>query len=318
MIEEGKEQELEDSITITTDEDTAKVEVVEVDDTPEEDRNKKPLPKELVDKLEDDDLQDYSTKVKERMAQLKKVWHDERRAKEAADRERNEAVKFASSIIEENKQLKNNLTFGEQAYATTLKHATGSEMEAAKREYKEAYEAGDSEKIIAAQVRLNSAQLQKLQADNYRPQFENAGQTTENSVYIQPEQPQAPAPDHKALVWHTKNEWFGKDRAMTSLAKGVHDALVDEGVAIGSEDYYNRIDKTMRKRFPEKFENDTPDDGETSTPRNRPANVVASATRSTAPKKVHLSKTQLAIAKKFGLTPEQYAREQIKLESKHG
>jgi hypothetical protein len=318
MLVDNKEAELEDSIVITTDDD-AGVEVVEVDDTPAEDRNKTPLPKALVDKLEDDDLQEYSAKVKERMSQLKKVWHDERRAKEVADRERTEAVRFASSIIEENKQLKTSLSYGEQAYANTLKHATVGEMEAAKKDYKEAYDSGDADKVISAQVRLNSAQLQKLQADNYRLQFENPLQTPENSVYIQSEQRQAPSPDHKALVWHAKNPWFQTDKAMTSLAKGIHESLVlDEGMTAGSDEYYNRIDKAMRKRFPEKFENDNTDGGATHTSRTRPANVVASATRSTAPKKVHLSTTQLAIAKKFGLTPEQYAREQIKLENRNG
>jgi len=318
MTDEYNDKDVEDVLDISTDEDVS-VEVIEVDDTPVADRNQKPMPKEVVEDLEKDDLGEYSNKVKERMAQLKKVWHDERRAKEAADRERIEAVKFASSIIEENKQLKNNLSFGEQAYAATLKNATTGEMEAAKRDYKEAYDSGDADKIIAAQVRLNAAQLQKVQADNYKPQFENTLQTVDNSVYIQPEQTPVASPDHKALVWHSRNGWFGKDKEMTSLAKGLHEKLVlEDGIDPGSDIYYKRIDDTMRQRFPEKFENDTTDDGVTSTPRNRPTNVVASATRSTAPKKVHLSKTQLAIARKFGLTPEQYAREQIKLENSNG
>lgn len=318
MTDEYNDNEVEDVLDIDTEEDVS-VEVIEVDDTPVADRNQKPMPKEVVEDLEKDDLGEYSNKVKERMAQLKKVWHDERRAKEAADRERVEAVKFASSIIEENKQLKNNLVFGEQAYAATLKNATGGEMEAAKRDYKEAYDSGDADKIIAAQVRLNSAQLQKLQADNYRPQFENTLQTPENSVYIQPEQTQPPTAGHDDLVWHSKNPWFRRDVEMTKAAEGLHEKLVlEDGIQPGSPLYYKRIDETMRRRFPEKFENDTTDDGVTSTPRNRPTNVVASATRSTAPKKVHLSKTQLAIARKFGLTPEQYAREQIKLENANG
>jgi len=317
MTDEYENPETEEVLDITTDEPEA-VEVVEVDDTPVEDRNRKPLPKEVVEDLEKDDLGEYSNKVKERMAQLKKVWHDERRAKEAADRERIEALKLASSYIEENKQLKTNLSFGEQAYAATLKNATGGEMEAAKRDYKEAYDSGDSDKIIAAQVRLNAAQLQKLQADNYKPQFENTLQTVDNSVYIQPEQTPTSTAGHDDLVWHSKNPWFRRDVEMTKAAEGLHEKLIlEDGIQPGSPLYYKRIDETMRRRFPEKFENDTTDDGN-PTPRNRPTNVVASATRSTAPKKVHLSKTQLAIAKKFGLTPEQYAREQIKLENSNG
>ncbi len=318
MNEDYKEPDLDDPIEITLDE-PEEIEVVEVDDVPAADRDKKPLPKELVEELEKDDLGDYSNKVKERISQLKKVWHDERRAKEAADREKTEAIKFANSIIEENKQLKTNLSFGEQAYANTLKDATGGELEAAKREAKDAYDSGDSEKLIAAQIRLNSAQLAKLNADNYRLQFENPLQTQENSVYIPQEIPSSPAPDHKALVWHEKNQWFGKDREMTSLAKGLHDRLVlEDGIEAGSDEYYQRIDKTIRKRFPDKFDDSNPDDGVTTTSRTKPTNVVAAATRSTAPKKVHLSKSALALAKKFGITPEQYARELIKVESKNG
>ncbi len=315
----------EDVLDLTTDEDVgSEIEVITIDDTPLADRNRTPLPKDVVDEIEGDDLTEYSTKVKERISQMKKVWHDERRAKEAADRERNEAIKFASSIIEENKQLKNNLAHGEQAYANTLKHATGGEMEAAKKAYKDAYDSGDSDSIIEAQVRLNTAQMQKLQADNYIPQYnESPLQTQNNSVYVPQEAPTTPSPDHKALVWHSRNQWFGIgpdcDESMTGFAKGLHQQLVTkEGIDPTSDEYYKRIDSSMRHRFPDKFETTNSSTNSSTNSRTKSTSVVASATRSTAPKKVHLSSTQLAIAKKFGLTPEQYAREQIKLENTNG
>jgi hypothetical protein len=110
------------------------------DDTPPQDRNRDPLPKEVVDELEKDTLEDYSERVKNRMAQLKKVWHDERRAKEAADRERQEAINMAQRIIDENRKLKQTLSVGEEDYIKTLKDAYDKELTLAKRDYREAYD----------------------------------------------------------------------------------------------------------------------------------------------------------------------------------
>jgi hypothetical protein len=249
------------------------------------------------------------------MAQLRKVYHDERRDKEAAAREREEAIRYAQSIQEENKRLKSNLTSGEQTLMQTYKAAADQELALAKRDYREAYDAGDTDKIIEAQQRMNEAQYKLTQVQNYRPQYDNTLQQPENDVYIQPERPQVPKPDRKALAWQDKNSWFGKDEEMTSLALGLHEKLVRAGTNPSSEEYYTTIDKTMRKRFPEYFGDDSLD-VETPAQRKKPSTVVAPASRSTAPKKVHLTKTQLALAKKFNLTPEQYARETLKLENR--
>ena len=284
------------------------------DDTPAQDRGREPLPKEVVDELENDTLDDYSDRVKQRLAQMKKVWHDERRAKEAADREREEAVKFAQQIAHENKRLKSTLSSGEEDYVKTLYGAISTQLEVAKRDYREAYDSGDSEKIIEAQTRMNDSQLKLSQVQNYQPQFRNAGQEQENAVYIPQNQPQTVRPDNRALKWQDKNNWFGQDEEMTSLALGLHEKLVRNGIDPTSDEYYRRIDSTMQKRFPEYFGDATLDE---DTPAQRkPSTVVAPATRSTAPKKVRLTKTQVALAKKFGLTPEQYARETLKLENR--
>jgi hypothetical protein len=312
---------------MSTNADDIEVEIVEdavpeveleiVDDTPEKDRDRKNLSPELVAEIEDDDLSDYSKKVKTRLSQLKKVWHDERRAKESADRERAEAVKYASSMHEENKRLKANLNNGEQAYMESVKQAVGGEMDAAKRDYREAYDSGDADKLIDAQQRMNSAQYKLTQAQNYVPQYEKALQAEENSVNVKLTQPQSAGPDHKALVWREKNDWFGQDEEMTSLALGLHEKLVRSGMDPTSKEYYTRIDETMRKRFPENFGDDSLDE-DSPTQRKKPSNVVASATRSTAPKKVHLSASQLSLARKLGITPEAYARETLTLENKNG
>ena len=187
----------------------------------------------------------------------------------------------------------------------------------AKRDYREAYDAGDTDKIIEAQSKMNDAQMRLSQIQQYKPQYKNALQEPENDVYIQENKPQAPKPDTRALKWQEKNDWFGKDEEMTSLALGVHEKLVRSGIDPTSDEYYRRIDSTMQKRFPEYFGDATLDE-EQPAPRTKPSTVVAPATRSTAPKKVRLTKTQVALAKKFGLTPEQYARETLKLENANG
>lgn len=299
-------------IDIEVEDDNVEIDIV--DDTPAQDRDRKPLPKEIVEELEKDEATEYSERVKERMAQLKKVWHDERREKEAAAREKEEAIRFAQAIQEENRRLKSNLSTGEQTYIQAVASAAEKEMALAKRDYREAYDTGNTDAVIEAQQRMNEAQYKLTQAQNYRPQYEKALQEQENQVYMQPERSQVPKPDRKALAWQDKNSWFGSDEEMTSLALGLHEKLVRSGIDATSDDYYSTIDKTMRKRFPEYFGDDSSLDVETPAQRTKPSTVVAPASRSTAPKKVHLTKTQLALAKKFNLTPEQYARETLKLE----
>ena len=325
---EGEEFEFPDEKEVTPvgaqtekqaaeDSEASDLELEVVDDTPPQDRDRKPLPKEIVEDIEKDDLSEYSERVKERMAQLRKVYHDERREKEAAAREREEAIRYAQAIIEENRRLKNNLSSGEQTYIEVARQAAEHELNLAKKAYREAYDTGDTDKIIDAQQSMNMAQLKLTQMQNYRPQYEKALQESETSVNIQPERPPVVRQDPKALAWQEKNTWFGQDEEMTSLALGLHEKLVRSGVDPTSEEYYRRIDSTMRKRFPEVFEDDSLDE-EQPAQRKKPSTVVAPASRSTAPKKVHISKSALALAKKFGITPEQYARETLKLEKQNG
>jgi hypothetical protein len=292
----------------------AEVDVEIEDDTPAEDRNREPLPKDVVDELEKDELTDYSSRVKERMAQLKKVWHDERRVKEAAEREKDEALRFAQQIASENKRLKSTLSTGEVEYVTAIKAAVSQQLEMAKRDYRVAYDLGETDKIIEAQQKMNDAQMRLSQVQNYQPQFNNALQEEQNEVYIPQSQPQVAKPDNKALNWQKNNDWFGSDEEMTSLALGLHEKLVRSGIDPTSDDYYRRIDSTMQKRFPEYFGDETQDGGNSSSRTNKPSTVVASASRSTAPKKVKITSTAAALAKKLGISPEQYAIETLKLE----
>jgi hypothetical protein len=304
-----------EEVKVSVEGDDTDVEIDIIDDTPPQDRDRKPLPKEIVEELDKDELTDYSERVKERMAQLKKVWHDERREKESAAREREEAIRYAQAIQDENRRLKTTLTSGEQTYIQVAQQAATNEMAIAKRDYREAYDTGDTDKIIEAQQRMNEAQFRLTQIQNYQPQYNSALQSEKNDVYIQPDRPQVPKPDRRALAWQDKNSWFGQDEEMTSLALGLHEKLVRAGTDPTSEEYYKTIDNTMRKRFPEYFGDDSLDE-ETPAQRKKPSTVVAPASRSTAPKKVHLSTSALALAKKLGLTPEQYARETLKLENR--
>jgi hypothetical protein len=209
------------------------LEIEEEDDTPPEDRNKDPLPEKLVKELEEDNLEDYSDRVKQRMAQLKKVYHDERRAKEEASREKEEAIAYAQKVYEQNRKLQTTLSSGEEDYLKTLIGSAEKELTLAKRDYREAYDSGDTDKIVDAQAAMNSAQYKLSQASNLKPQYK-ASQTPENSVQSsqQVNRPIVPKPDAKAQAWQAKNQWFGQDEEMTSLALGVHERLVRSGISL--------------------------------------------------------------------------------------
>jgi hypothetical protein len=290
------------------------------DDTPKADRNRDPLPENIKEELEADTLDEYSDRVKNRMAQLKKAWHDERREKEASERGRQEAERVAALSVKENQKLKETLSTGEADYLKTLQDKYTNELAIAQREYRDAYDTGDSEKLVIAQTKMNEAQYKLGQASDRQPQFSKETlQANENAVSSEQEtvKPNVPQPDAKALAWQEKNQWFGKDEEMTSLALGLHEKLVRNGVDPSSDQYYRSIDSTMQKRFPENY-GDTDTLEEAKPAQRKPSTVVAPATRSTGPKKVRLTKTQLALAKKFKLTPEQYARELIKTENTNG
>lgn len=286
------------------------------DDTPPEDRNRDPLPKEVVAKLEQDELDQYEGTTKEKFKQLKKVWNDERRRADSAEREQQEALNLAKRALEENKKLKQRLSSGEQLLVTSFKESVQNEMDLAKREYREAYESGDTDRIIEAQEKLTAAKIRADRIHNYRPPVEEPIQAPQNVVQSR-EETQVRV-DPKAAAWQERNGWFGQDEEMTSLALGLHEKLKRNGVPVGSDAYYNEIDKTIRKRFPEAFVAEESEEVQVEEPQKvtkpKPT-VVAPATRSTSPKKIRLSNTQVALAKKLGLTPEQYARELTKLEA---
>lgn len=283
------------------------------DDTPVADRNARPpLPKEVVDELEEaDSSDDYSGKVQTKFKQYKKAWHDERRAKEEAYREQEEALAVAQKILDENKHLKSLLESGEKELISTYQSSAELEVEKAKRNYKEAYDFGNTDAIIEAQEELMRATNKLDKAQNFRPTAQN----TDTGAQLLQKQQRAVQQDPKAAEWVAENPWYvdPTKKAMSRFAVGIHEDLLETygEKFIGSDEYYKRIDQEVQRRFPEEFsdQNDEPKTQRTS----KLSTVVAPAKRSTAPKKVTLSKTQVALAKKFGLTNEQYARELTKL-----
>ena len=282
-------------------------EIVVEDDTPAEDKGKSPMPEDIVKKLEEDELDSYSSEQKERFKQMKKVWHDERRAKEAALRENSEAISAAQRLSEENRRMRGMLEAGQKEYVEAMKKRAEIELEQAKRNAREAYDEGDTDKILDSQQELAKMTYRQEKMADYE-----AKPLQQENVDVQ--QRQVPKPDDKALAWQKRNEWFGKDDEMTASALGLHEKLRKSGVPIGSEEYYDSLDKTMRRRFPESFGEP---EREFTPPPKKSATVVAAASRSTTPKRVSLRQSQVDLARKLGLTPEQYVAEVLKLESKN-
>jgi hypothetical protein len=291
------------------------------DDTPAQDRGREPMPKPLVEELEKDELDKYDDEVKTKLKQMRKVWHDERREKESARREQHEAINVAQRLLEENKRIKNILTNGEKEYIATVQNAANMELEMAKRAYREAYDSGDTDKMIEAQQSLQNVNYKLMQIKNFKlPPL----QEEEFEVKTRQEQQQSvPKPDNKAENWQTRNKWFGQNKGMTAYALGVHEDLKDSGVSVGSDEYYSELDKTIRRRFPEVFPrqpapNPNESTAKTEPARTKPSTVVAPVARSTSPNKVKLKQSQLNTIKKLGITPEQYVKEFLKVEAQNG
>ena len=285
----------EDSIEFSVEDD---IEVV--DDTPEGDRGRSPM-KEPPKDFADDELAKYDEGVRKRIQHFTKGYHEERRAKEAALREKEEAIRAAQAIVEENKKLKGSLSQGQQALLEHAKKVVAGELEDAKRKYKEAYEAGDSDALVAAQEELTTAKLRTERVNNFRP-----APLQQETPVVQPEQNvAAPQPDSRALEWQRDNQWFGQDEEMTGFALALHNKLIKSGIDPTSDEYYDRVNSRMRQVFPDSFESEKQAN---ASPSSRKSNVVAPASRSTAPKKIVLTKSQVEIAKRLGVPLELYAR----------
>lgn len=299
-----KPPKLERTPTKETSELDKDLEIEIQDDTPPKDRNRKPS--EPPAEVTDEELGEISSeKTRKRLQHFSKGYHDERRRAEAAQRERDEAVRYAQAVQAENERLKQETVKNQEALVAQAKARTTAELEQAKRAYKDAYESGDADKVLAAQEALIAAKNKAERIANWKPA---PLQKKETVVQTQPSAPSPPV-DPKAAEWQKANSWFGSDDEMTALALGLHQKLVREGVDPQSDDYYDRINRRMRQVFPEAF--DDADESPEPPPAEKPrkASVVAPASRSTAPRKIVLTASAVALAKRLGLTPEQYARQ---------
>jgi len=286
---------------VSNNNDTNELDIEVVDDTPKADRGRKASdpPAEVTE----DELEEYSDKVKNRIKHFSKGYHDERRAKETALREAQELEKLTKQLVEENKQLKNTTVKNQTAMLDQAKKSADIELERAKAAYKVAYEAGEADAVVEAQESITAAKIKSDKLNNFKlPPLQEKETPVETKV-----ETTAPAPvaDPRATEWAKTNTWFGTDDEMTSYVLGLHNKLVKTN---GQEyaqtnEYYETIDSRMRTVFPENFE-----DTEIETEKPKLSNVVAPATRSTAPKKVRLTQTQVTLANRLGVPLELYAK----------
>lgn len=295
-------------VEVTTDDD---FEVEVVDDTPEQDRGRRPLEREVEDPT-DDEIEHYTKGAQERIKELTHARHDERRAKEATLREKQELERLAQQLLEENKRLKKHVDSGTEQVTKYAQSAAEAELEKARRDFKAAQEAFDSEALLAAQEAMLDAKIKLEEAKKFKPTPLQAEEIDVQTSYREPQRVQ---PDEKTLRWQAKNQWFGANgfEEVTSYALGLHQKLVNSGTDPRSDEYFEQIDARVKSKFPEVFGGN--EDKSRSGSSSKPASVVAPASRSSGAKKVQLTQTQMALAKKFGLTPQQYAAQVAKLEN---
>ncbi len=311
---EQENQGKPDDIEISVQNDDVEIEIV--DDTPEKDRGRRPLDREVADPT-DEELDTYTEGVKKRLKELTHARHDERRAKEALAREKQELERLALAMVEENKRLKQYVNNGSQHYVSLAQHAAEAKLEKARQALKAAQEAYDTDAIIAAQEALAEAKWEAQSAKQMQP---TSLQVEEDVVQPRYQEPAQVRPDEKTLRWQAKNQWFGASgfEEVTSFALGLHQKLVANGVDPRSDQYFEQIDARVKSKFPEVFGGEDDRPRSQGTPAKRPASVVAPASRTTGKKKVELTPTQMALVKKYNLDPQAYAREVLKLENQNG
>jgi len=292
-----------------------KFEIEIEDDTPEEDRGRKPMAAP-VEEVTDEELDSYDEKVQKRIKRFTKGYHDERRAKEEALREREAAESFAKQVYEENKRLQQQLANGSKIMVEQSKSSAQVELDAAKAKYKKAFEVADPDALAEAQEEIAKATVRLDRAFTLRP--------IEVEERPMPQmQQQQPRISPRTMKWVESNsDWWQKDEEMTSLAMGLDKKLAREYGPnyVGTEEYFQTIDKTMRKRFPDYFQSEedvevplkrrTSEPDEDESPRRaKQTTVVAPATRSTSPNRIRLKASEAATARRLGVPLELYAKQ---------
>ncbi len=301
---EGVEEEVVEVEIVADD-----LEVEIADDTPEEDRGRpRRAPDAEADIPEDDELEKHSDSVQKRIKKLKFEFHEERRRKEEAEREREAAISYAENQKKEAERLRKNLDDGTGVLVNEAKARVASEMSNAKRAYKEAYEAGDPDAVLEAQMALSKLQFEADRVENWKPARPAAPQEPAPAPQARPN---IPKPDRRAQEWVANNEWFTNDAGMQRYALLIHEELLESGVDSTSDVYYGKIDEAMRARYPDRFTDVEP---EVRQPQRKAGSVVAPGGRNTAAprNKVVVTSSEAAIAKRLGLTVKEYAAQKLK------
>jgi hypothetical protein len=300
------------------------VEVQVVDDRPAEDQVGARDDDRSAPDLEE--IEKMGGRAGKRISRLKYEYHEERRNKEAAIRMQEEAIRYAQQMEGQNRELRSVLERGEKVLLSEIHNRTDGDLSAAKERYKKAYESGDADSIADAQEALSRAVHDGQQAEQYQPvvgaqnqqyaqqqmamqqmNMQRARAAAQAQAQAQAQEMRRQPVDPKLGKWMESNEWFGKDPEKTQFAYGVHERLVNEGLDPRSEEYYQKIDQRMGEVF-----SDMSGAQGTEGPAvgNRTNVVVAPAARSGGPpRKVQLTSTQVTLAKRLGITPEQYAKQ---------
>ena len=306
---ENESPETQDVVVENSD---SNFEVEVVEDTPEKEKPRLAEDRE-PEVPSDDEIDKYSAGVQKRINKLKFEAQEQERQKLEAHKLQEEALRYAQQIKAENEKLKQTLDQGEATLIDQAKGRITAELDKAKTAYKAAYESGDPDALLAAQEQLSAMQNEQYRVNTYKPQPRVQAEPTPQPQYAQ-QTPQVPRPDDRALNWAKNNEWFETDSEMTGYAYGLHEKLVKSGIDPRTEQYYNEIDSAVRRVFPDRF-----DDGqvEEPAPQRQNGSVVAAPSKSTKkPRTVRLSSTQASLAKRLGLSNEQYAAQLLKEMSK--
>jgi len=278
--------------------------------------------------LGEEELKGYSKRVQKRINKLRYESHEERRKTESAEKMRDEAYRVAQQMAEKNREYESLIGRGEEALINQVKERAALSLNQAKEQYRKAYEEGDTDNVVSAQEALTKATADLTEAGRYEQNFAGqqqqqqkhqqyeqqlrAQQQQQQQQQMQQQQQAVPRPDPETEEWAASNPWFMEEgyEEMTSLAYGKHASLVKQGVKPNSQEYFRQIDETVRRAFPDHDWQVGNTQQERTSTASQPSMVVAPTTRNNGakPRTVKLSPTQRSLAKKLGLTEQQYAK----------
>lgn len=299
------------------------------DDTPEQDRGRTPrAPGTKSAVPSDEEIGEYTKNVQDRLKQMKWEYHEERRAKEAWERQSSAAVEYAKKIHAENEKLREMLTKGHKTLVDSTKASAENEITALQESLKTALETGNT--ALAAELQSKVARAAaRAEAQNHLPELQlpNVGEPRIQNKETQ-ERPRVQV-SQSMQRWMDENPWFNENKRMTAFAFGVHEELIAKGIPVESPRYFQEINKSIRETFSNYFADDEQDGDEKTARRStdtgrdgqRRRTPVAGVSRSAAIQKgnkVTLTSSELAVAKRMGISPEAYAREKVRLENLDG